>query len=80
MMDGGTAWNFNVESAIDRWMELVDDESQIVLDTVICDSADLPKLTDTSNAMSNYLRARDIKSYYGVQNNVVEITRAHPKV
>ena len=36
LMDGGTVWNINLVSAIDRCMELVDDESQIVLDIVVC--------------------------------------------
>jgi predicted acylesterase/phospholipase RssA len=80
MMDGGTAWNFNLESAIDRCLELVDDESQIIIDTILCGQAQLNATHDTSNAMSNFLRARSIASFYSTANGVIEIEKAHPKV
>ena len=36
LMDGGTVWNTNIISAIDRCREQVDDDSQIVLDILMC--------------------------------------------
>ena len=35
-MDGGVGWGVNLESVIDRCLEIVEDESQIVLDVAIC--------------------------------------------
>jgi len=35
-MDGGTVWNTNLVSAVDRCHELVDDDSQIVIDIILC--------------------------------------------
>lgn len=39
LMDGGTVWNTNLVSAVDKCLELVDDESQIVLDIILCSGA-----------------------------------------
>ena len=56
-MDGGTVYNTNLVSAVNRCKEIVgDDESKIILDIVVCSSYDLPAWTETKNAMSNYLR------------------------
>lgn len=35
-MDGGTVWNTNLATAIQRCEELVDDHSQIIVDVIIC--------------------------------------------
>ena len=37
-MDGGTVWNTNLVSSIEKCREQVDDDSQIYLDIAICDS------------------------------------------
>jgi hypothetical protein len=34
LIDGGTAWNLDVASAIGRCRELVDDDSKIVVDII----------------------------------------------
>ena len=34
LMDGGTVWNTNLVSAVDKCKELVDDDSKIILDIV----------------------------------------------
>lgn len=56
-MDGGTVYNTNLVSAINRCKEVVgDDESKIILDIIVCSSYSLPEWTDTKNGMNNYLR------------------------
>lgn len=55
-MDGGTVWNTNLVSAVDRCMELVDDSSKIIIDIILCDTAKLEKDFDMKSAMGNYLR------------------------
>jgi len=56
LMDGGTVWNTNLVSAVDRCMELVDDSSKIIIDIILCDTAKLKKDFDMESAMGNYLR------------------------
>jgi hypothetical protein len=36
LMDGGTVWNTNIATAINKCLELVDDKSKIVLDVAVC--------------------------------------------
>lgn len=60
-MDGMTAWNTNLSSAITRCLEVVDDESKITVDVAICGEVPLPKEeVDSKNAWENYLAGRDI--------------------
>jgi len=61
-------------------MEVVDDESKIIIDIVVCSSYDLPEWKDTGNAMSNYLRFNDAKSYSDEMADIVEFKEAFPKV
>ena len=39
-MDGMTAYNINVEGAIKQCKQLVDDESKIIIDTMMCNAPD----------------------------------------
>ena len=36
LMDGATAWNVNLISAADRCREIVDDDSKIIMDVIMC--------------------------------------------
>jgi len=44
-MDGGTVWNTNLVSAVERCRELVDDDSKITMDIMVCDDNDLDAWT-----------------------------------
>ena len=63
VMDGGTVYNTNLVSAVERCKEIVDDESQIILDIVVCSSHTLATWDNRKNAMENYLRFEDAKTY-----------------
>ena len=42
-MDGGTVYNINAEGVIASCMDgIVDDESKIILDIVLCSNHDMP--------------------------------------
>lgn len=61
-MDGGTVWNTNIISAIDRCREQVDDDSQITVDIITCGAPNMvEKWEDTKNGLNNYLRYDDIR-------------------
>lgn len=62
-MDGGTMYNTNLVSAIERCKEIVDDEADIILDIIVCSAHELPKWESRKNAMENYLRFEDAKTY-----------------
>jgi hypothetical protein len=60
-MDGGTVWNTNLVSARNRCRELVDDDSKITMDILVCDDNQLDAWESQNNAVSNYLRFNGIK-------------------
>ena len=57
-MDGGTVWNTNLVSAVERCMELVDDKSKIIVDIAICGHTEIAAETETGNTLNNILRHR----------------------
>jgi hypothetical protein len=72
-MDGGTVYNTNLVSAINRCKEIVgEDESKIILDIVVCSSNTLPKYEDKKNALNNYLRFKDAKTYNDDMADILE--------
>ena len=55
-MDGGTVWNTNLVSAVERCRETTDDDSEITLDIIICGGSDMSISEKSSNAYENFLR------------------------
>ena len=55
-MDGGTAWNVNLKSAVDRCLEAVGDESLIDLDVIMAGDHELAPYKNTTNTWGNHLR------------------------
>ena len=80
LMDGGTVWNTNLVSAVERCRELVDDDSKITVDIIVCDSHDITKLTEAKKALGNLMRFRGIKSYYDGSADILRFKQAFPKV
>jgi predicted acylesterase/phospholipase RssA len=53
-MDGGTVWNTNLASAIQRCEEIVDDHSQITMDVLVCDNNELSTYSDEGNSFNSF--------------------------
>lgn len=65
MVDGGIAYNTNLIGAANRCLEEVEDDSQIIMDVMMCDYVGrLSDYEDTGSAYGNYMRAWAINSYY----------------
>lgn len=80
-MDGGTAWNTNLVTAVERCREVVDDDSQITLDIVECSPHSLDILKKPEQAtIGNFRRYKDIKSWARGSDDVSEFMQAYPKV
>lgn len=79
-MDGGTVWNTNLVSAIERCHEIVDEDEQITMDVIICDDYQFGTWSDQNNAYNDFLRFKDIKDAYTDMGDVFEIMQAYPKV
>ena len=54
-MDGGVIWSVNVPSAISRCHELVENDSDIVIDVIDCTYQKALEHKKTNNALENYL-------------------------
>jgi predicted acylesterase/phospholipase RssA len=80
MMDGGTMYNVNLVSAVQRCRENVDQDSKITIDIAVCDSHHLSNWTDSGNAIGNYLRRSNIKSYQESMEDIYSFKRAFPEV
>jgi len=79
-MDGGTVWNTNLVSAVERCMEIVDSKAKIIVDIAICGHTEQVTVTALNNTVSNILRQRQIKKSYGTIDDVLEYARTEPEV
>jgi len=50
------------------------------MDIVICAAGDLEVINETSNTIGNWLRYRQIKSFYSALDDVYEFQRTQPEV
>jgi len=80
-MDGMTISNINVQSAIDRCMEIVDDHSKITIDVLLCGEAAPPESWDkVGNSWSNFFRYRSLHKYYNGSDAIQQIVAANPRI
>ena len=77
-MDGGTVYNTNLVSAVERCRETADKDEDITLDIIICDdNPDLGRWEDTNDALSNFLRYRSIRNYYNGLADIYKFKQAY---
>ena len=80
-MDGMAVYNLNIEAAVRQCMDVVDDESKIIMDVLLCGSNAAPEEeTDSGHSINNYLRGRQLHNYYDSVNSLTQSLRAHPTV
>ena len=79
-MDGGTVWNINVASAVQRCREVVKDDRKIVIDIIMCDSQQTLDWKPTRSVVDTIQQYKKIHSYATSSNNLAEIMQAFPKV
>jgi len=80
LMDGGTVWNTNLISAVDKCKALGHPDSDIILDLILCDSKSISDIGDTGNALNNFLRYYSIQSYYNGMNDILEFKKTRPNI
>lgn len=81
-MDGGTIFNINVEGAVHQCLDLVDDESKIIVDVFICGAGDDEEIWEKVGRTSwtNYFRGRSVRKFYGNTSSLAYSMAAHPKI
>ena len=82
LIDGGCKWKLDVISAIRRCREVVDDDSDIIVDLVICNNPSIAKKDDVDkyNAFGHMLRAMELKDYYNTLNDYNSSMALFPNV
>lgn len=81
-VDGGTVWNVDVDGAVKRCREIAGDDKNIIVDVILCNTAEMSVINDTShyNTINHWARYENIKGYYGIISNYEEIMRGYPDV
>ena len=70
LSDGGV-WDIDISSAIQQCLNVVDDESDIIVDIAICGDKTLNQTEAVSkNALSNMAISRQINKFYGLGNSI----------
>ena len=80
MVDGGTVWNVNIDSAIDQCLEIVDDPADIIIDVLMCSSNSHTGFEISNNAMENWMNGFEIHKSYNGMNAVTEQFDAYPEI
>lgn len=82
LIDGGSAWNLDVISAIQRCRGIVDDDRKIIVDVIDVErnSTGIPLWNKTGKTLTNYFRRGQIKKFYTRAADVIETQRAYPLV
>lgn len=84
-IDGGSVWNLNLASAIQRCKEVVgDDETKITIDILDCSTHEQPPYKgsgDQIHTIDSFMRYKNLKDHYeGGVADIQEIMAAFPKV
>ena len=81
LMDGGTVYNVNLVSAVHQCRDLVDDDSQITIDIIVCGYPGIDNQWEFKNDMfANWMRYKDIADYHSSTGDVAGFMRAFPNV
>lgn len=80
LMDGGTVWDINVDSAIQQCLEIVEDEADIILDVMICSYSKPSAEQKTGNTVMNWLQAHQVHGSNNGSDSVKEEERKYPNV
>jgi len=80
-MDGGTVWNTNLVSGVEKCRELGFDDEHIIVDIMNCDAYSLKQLNESShNAAENFMRSYQTHRMHKKTNDILEFRRAFPNV
>mmetsp|Transcript_27820 Transcript_27820/g.26879 ORF Transcript_27820/g.26879 Transcript_27820/m.26879 type:complete len:112 (-) Transcript_27820:229-564(-) len=78
-MDGGTVWNTNMASGIQKCRKHVDSDEKIVVDIAICsyiEEYETP--ADPKTTIDNFMRYRQIKKHYSSLDDIITFMQAFP--
>jgi hypothetical protein len=82
LIDGGVVFNIDIPSAVRRCYEIVDKESDIIIDMVIVGDHDIELIEDLDrfNTLSHFQRGREIGSFYNYMSDYRSSQQMFPDV
>ena len=80
MMDGGTVWNTNMGSAVDRCREMVEKDEDIIMDVIICTGGKLDTINATGNTIENLLRSFMVIGQFKALEDIKRFRQAQPNI
>lgn len=78
--DGGCILNLDVFSAVKRCLDVVPDESHIIVDMIFCTGDNLPPLSSSPSIYEVTTRASDIRSYDSAMWFAYTAMQAYPEI
>jgi len=82
LIDGGSVWNLDLSSAVRRCKEIVDDESDIIVDMILCSNNKVKIVENIKefSTLENFMRGREIMSFYEGMDEIEKSRILYPKV
>ena len=80
LMDGGTVWDINIDSAVNQCLDAGYDEKDIIMDVIVCGYSEIEEKTITNNAYHNYEEGQSIRNLYSFNNAIQPYLRSYPDV
>ena len=82
LIDGGSIWNLDISSAVRRCREIVDKDEDIIIDLYLCSGSSIDEVSDVNkySVLENFMRGREIKSFYLNDDEIEKTKILYPKV
>ena len=80
LIDGGSAWNLNIDAAINKCLDDGFASSDIIVDIIACSYHEPNAQEVEKNAFDNFMGARDIAKYYSGMQSIQAEMRSHNDV
>jgi predicted patatin/cPLA2 family phospholipase len=82
LLDGGVIWKMDIPGAIRRCLEIVDDESDIIMDVIMTAESHVEELETLRRytTLEHFIRGQEIKSFHKDMKILNNTVIAHPKV
>ena len=84
LVDGGTYSNLNLQAAIDRCREIVDDDANIIIDVLTCQeqTIEIPEYAPRSffNVWNIHQQMGKIRDFYKAMSDILPVLDANPLV
>lgn len=77
LMDGGTVWDVNINSAINQCHDMGATNEEITIDIMVCGTL-LPPSHETGTTVTNWQTARSISGFYANTNSIEAEMRSVP--